>query len=155
MSNLPAPVTADGEIIAFDDRWKSLPFLDDAGMQNLIVDQIFLAESLEEAGKDFEQAHKLPEYAGQKIVVFAAWLRQSQVEDGTQGVYALMDVQLEDGARIVVTNGSPQVISLIARAAAENKLPYKWRVVLGEPSKKGRSAPIRLVEPVRAGDKTF
>jgi hypothetical protein len=155
LTNLPTPVTADGEIIAYDDRWKSLPFLDDEGMQRLIVDQVFNATTLEEAAKDFDKAVKMPEFAGEAVTIHAAWLRQSTIEDGTQGVYALIDLEWDGHGRYVVTNGSPQVISVIARAASEDALPWQGRVVLGEPSKKGRSAPIRLVRRVRAGDKAF
>ena len=155
MPNLPQPVNADGEIIAYNDNWKHLPFLDDEGLQEQMTNRIFTAETLDDAMAPITSALKLRDFAGTDVVVHAAWLRPSDIEDSAQKVYALIDLEDELGQRKVVSNGSAQVISVIARAAKEDKLPLKARVFEGVANSKGKSNPLYLVRRTRAGDESF
>lgn len=155
MTNLPQPVNAEGEIITYSDNWKSLPFLDAEAMQLQMAERVFSADTLDAAMEPLSKPLKLEQFAGTDVVVHAAWLAESDVPEAKLKVYALIDLEDELGNRKIVSNGSAQVISVIARAAAEDKLPLPARVVQGQANKQWKHDPYYLVRRTRAGDETF
>jgi len=148
MTKLPA-TTSDGEIVAYDDRLKSIPFLNDEQMQELSITSVFTAPSLEDAMDVPGEGHKFEEFAGEIILIHFAGLRPSET-NARAGVFALIDATIEaTQERVIISNGSPRVLAVLARAYSEDKMPLRAKVMMGEPSKKGRHAPYYLIDANR------
>ena len=138
-------VAADGEIVEYSPRLKSLPLMTDELMEEMQIERAFNAPSLEAAMTGPSSAAKLADFDGQIVLIHSAYLRPSSVDERT-GVFAIIDLECPKlKRREVVTCGSPNVLAIIARAAADKKLPLEAKVFQAPPTVKGRSGQYFLV----------
>jgi hypothetical protein len=143
-------VTTDsGEMVSYDLRLASIPFLSNEDMEQFTIAKVFNATSLATAMDTGGDAEKLSDYAGKTITIHGAGLRPSSVDGRSGGVFAVIDAEVEGGSHVIITTGATQPLAVIARAYSEKSIPVRVKVYEATPSKKGQNGQLFFIDPDR------
>lgn len=113
-----------------------------------VVDQIILnlmvSEDIERASEGSTPL-KASDVLNQWLVIHDLRVNNSDVEDSVWRAYYSIDVELEDGRRLVLNTGARQVMATLWRVYVDGMLPCWGKFTeIGE-SKTGRSAPLAVI----------
>lgn len=150
MSTEIAEVVLDsGEVVSYDLRLASIPFLSNDDMERFTLAKVFGAADLSSAMDTGGDAEKLSDYSGETITVNGAGLRPSNIDGRTGGVFVIIDATTKDGKSVIITTGATQPMAVIARAMSEGKLPLSAKIYEAPPAKKGQNGQLFLTDPKR------
>lgn len=114
-------------------------------LEDLTLQAIASAPTLDDAMAEPSDAEKLAEHGGEIITVLSAGWRESDIKDSRWPVYALFDVKYEDGRRELFSCGSSRVMAVLDRAAREDAFPLTCRVYVGDKRAGGKHEMLGLV----------